>query len=49
MIEVRNLDLHKERTLGKGISEGTDLGAVAIAKPKPVSPSTWPDRRPTFL
>lgn len=32
------MDLHKERTSGKGISERTDLGAVAMAKPEPVSP-----------
>ena len=36
-----NLDLHKE--LSGRISESTDLGAVAKAKPKPVSPVWWPD------
>lgn len=47
MTEVRKLIYIKKELSGR-ISESADL-AVAIAKPKPVSPVWWPDRSPMFL
>ena len=41
--------IYMKKELSGRISESTDLGAVAIAKPKPVSPVWWPDRSPMFL
>lgn len=43
MLEVRNSNLHEGESFREGICEGTDPGDVAAAKPKQVSPGTWPD------